>query len=262
MGSVCPVATLDDLALALSLADRADQITLDFFRRTDLHTLTKADLSPVTEADQETERALRDLIARQRPDDGIVGEEYGGSDSSGRRWIIDPIDGTKNYVRGVPIWATLIGLADRGSVIVGVVSAPALGRRWWAAQGSGSWTQGPEDAEPRANRVSSVSLLESASLSFSDGTDWPDGNLMRLMDSMWRSRAYGDFWSHMLVAEGAVDVAAEPVLNIWDVAALVPIIEEAGGRITAFDGTDVLTGTGAVTTNALLHDAALRVIHG
>ena len=261
MGSVCPVATLDDLALALSLADRADEITREFFRRTDLHTQTKADLSPVTEADQSTERALRDLIARQRPEDGIVGEEYGVSDGGGRRWIIDPIDGTKNYVRGVPVWATLIGLADGDSVIVGVVSAPALGRRWWAAQGSGSWTQGPEDAEPRANRVSSVSLLESASLSFSDGTDWPEGALVRLMDSVGRSRAYGDFWSHMLVAEGVVDVAAEPVLNIWDVAALVPIIHEAGGRITAFDGGDLLTGAGAVTTNALLHDAVVRVIH-
>ncbi len=262
MGTVCGVATPADLELALSLADTADRITLEYFRRTDLRIETKPDFTPVTEADQATERALRDEIARHRPEDSVVGEEYGGSDGRGRRWIIDPIDGTRNYLRGVPVWATLIGLAEGDTVTVGVVSAPALGRRWWAARGHGSWTQGPEDSAPRRNAVSTVGQLAEASFSFSDGVDWPEGGLARLMDSAWRSRAYGDFWSHMMVAEGVVDIAAEPVLSIWDVAALVPVIEEAGGRITDFDGGDLLTGVGSVTSNGLVHEAALRAIHG
>lgn len=257
-----PVTTPDDLALALDMADRADEVTLWHFRQPDLAVESKADFTPVTEADRATEELLRQILADQRPDDAIVGEEYGGNEGSGRRWIIDPIDGTKNYLRGVPVWATLIALADGDSIVVGVVSAPALGRRWWAASGNGSWTQGPEDASPRRNSVSEVDALADASFTFSDGVDWPQGGLARVMDATWRSRAYGDFWSHMMVAEGVADVAAEPVLNIWDVAALVPVIEEAGGQITAFDGSPLISGTGAVTTNGVLHAEALRAIHG
>lgn len=260
--SVDPVTTPADLALALELADAADEVTLRYFRQPDLQVESKPDTTPVTEGDRATEQLLRSLLAERRPDDAIVGEEYGGSEVTGRRWIIDPIDGTKNYLRGVPVWATLIALVDGDEVVVGVVSAPALGRRWWAGRGEGSWTRGPEDSHPRRNRVSSIDQLADASFSFSDQVDWPTGGLSRTMAATWRSRAYGDFWSHMMVAEGVVDIAAEPVLSIWDVAALVPVVQEAGGQMTAFDGTDLLTGMGALTTNGVLHEAALRTIHG
>ena len=261
LGSVWHVTTPDDLALALELADRADEVTLSFYRRPDLQVEAKADSTPVTEADRAVEELMRSILAERRPEDAIVGEEFGGEESIGRRWIIDPIDGTKNYLRSVPVWATLIALADGDEVTVGVVSAPALGRRWWAARGMGSWTQGIEDEEPRRNAVSRVDALPEASFSFSDGVAWPDGGLARVMDTTWRSRAYGDFWSHMMVAEGVVEIAAEPELSIWDIAALVPVIEEAGGRITAFDGRALHEGIGAVTTNGVLHDAVLRTIH-
>ena len=252
MGSVCPVATLDDLALALSLADRADEITREFFRRTDLHTQTKADLSPVTEADQSTERALRDLIARQRPEDGIVGEEYGVSDGGGRRWIIDPIDGTKNYVRGVPVWATLIGLADGDSVIVGVVSAPALGRRWWAARGLGAFADG------HRCRVSAVDDLAAAQVCVTYTQGWDElGKMPALMDlqrQAYRSRGFGDFWQHMLVAEGAVDLAVDAVgLMPYDLAAVMVVVEEAGGTFTDRHGARTFESDTAISSNGLLH---------
>ena len=250
----------DDLALALHLADMADALTLSSFRRTGLVVETKPDLTPVTEADRGVERLLRGELAARRPDDVVLGEEYGGSATSGRRWILDPIDGTKNFVRGVPVWATLIALADDDEVVVGVVSAPALGRRWWASRGSGAWTRGPEDSADRRCRVSAVAQLDDASFSFSDSVGWPAGSLDRVTGAVWRSRGYGDFWSHMLVAEGQVDIAAEPVLDVWDVAALVPVVEEAGGRITAFDGSHILTGGGGISSNAVLHDTLRQVI--
>ena len=250
----------DDLRLALRLADTADTLTLAAFRREDLVVDTKPDLTPVTEADTSVERALRDLIAQERPDDAVVGEEFGGRDTTGRRWILDPIDGTKNFVRGVPVWATLIALAVDDDAVVGVVSAPALGRRWWASRGAGAWTRGPEDTADRRCRVSGVRDLADASFSFSDHVGWPSGALARFTAATWRSRGYGDFWSHMLVAEGHVDIAAEPELDVWDVGALVAIVEEAGGTITAFDGGPILTGGGGLTTNSLLHEAASALI--
>ena len=253
---------LDDLALALNLADMADGVTLPAFRREGLVVETKPDLTPVTEADRGAEAALRRALADARPGDAVVGEEMGGELGTGRQWILDPIDGTKNFVRGVPVWASLIALVVDGRVEVGVVSAPALGRRWWAARGQGAWTRGPEDSSNRRLRASAVGTLADASFSFSDGVGWPAGALGSLMDSVWRSRAYGDFWSHMLVAEGSVDIAMEPELSVWDVAALVPVIEEAGGRITAIDGGDILRGPGALTTNGVLHDATLAIIRG
>lgn len=249
-----------DLALALRLADAADALTLAAFRRTDLIVDTKPDLTPVTEADRGVERRLREILAAERPADDLLGEEEGGRDPSarpaGRAWVIDPIDGTKNFVRGVPVWATLIAVVDSGVVTVGVASAPALGRRWWAARGSGAWTTGPEDAQPRRLAVSAIDRLADASFSYSDPVGWPAGSLARVSAAAWRVRAYGDFWSHLLVAEGAVDVAAEPELSIWDVAALIPIVIEAGGRVTAFTGADPLVAPheGALTTNARLHD--------
>ena len=250
----------DDLHLALRLADAADALTLRSFRRHDLAIETKPDFTPVSEADIDVERQLRALLGVERPLDSIVGEEFGGGASTGRRWILDPIDGTKNFVRGVPVWATLIALAVDDSCVVGVVSAPALGRRWWGAHGLGAYTRGPEDSVDRALHVSAIRNIADASLSVSDPVGWPVGALQRLQDAVWHSRAYGDFWSHLLVAEGAVDIAAEPALSLWDMAALVAIVEEAGGRITTFDGADVLGGTGALTTNALLHDAAMMLV--
>jgi histidinol-phosphatase len=253
-------ASADDLALAITLADAADALTMAGYRSSDLVVHTKPDLTPVTEVDQAVERALRDMLAVQRPRDAVIGEEYGDDSTAGRRWVIDPIDGTKNYVRGVPVWATLIALIeDTGEITVGVVSAPALQRRWWAATGHGAFTQGPEDTEPRRIAVSEVRDLADASVSVSDPIGWPDGSLDRLHQATWRLRAYGDFWSHLLVAEGAVDIAAEPELNLWDVAALVPIVVEAGGRITSFHGQPTLDS--AITTNGHLHDAVIDLLH-
>lgn len=248
-----------DLALALQLADEADAITLAHAMRTDLRVETKPDLTPVTEADQATELALRERIASARPDDAIVGEEYGGAAATGRRWILDPIDGTKNYVRRVPVWATLIALADDEAIQVGVVSAPALGRRWWAARGNGAWTTGPESPQARRIRASSVAQLADASFSFSDPANWDRDTLDRLIERTWRTRAYGDFWSHMLVAEGAVDIAAEVGLEFYDFAALVPIVEEAGG---SFMAVETAGGEMSLTTNGVLLSAVLAVIEG
>lgn len=253
-----------DLALALTLADHADVLSLASFRSTDLVVDTKPDLTPVTEADRGVERALRELLAAERPGDGILGEEYGTAGSAVRRWILDPIDGTKNYVRGVPVWATLIALLSEGDVVVGVVSAPALGRRWWAARGLGAYTTDPTSSEPRRLRVSAVSTLADASFSYSDGVGWAErgaaDGLAALLAGTWRQRAYGDFWSHMLVAEGAVDVAAEPQLESYDMAALIPIVEEAGGRLTAYDGGSALGGGCALSSNGILHDDLVRLL--
>ena len=229
----------DDLALALQLADAADAISLPRFRAADLQVTAKPDLTPVSDADLAVERAIRAVLAGERPDDAIIGEEFGESDpfaasTSDRRWVVDPIDGTKNYVRGVPVWATLIALFDGDDAVVGVVSAPALARRWWAASGSGAFSQFAQE-QPRRCRVSAVAELSDASLSYSEPAEWRvagrESGFAALCESCWRTRAYGDFYSYMLVAEGAVDVAAEPELSLWDVAALVPIVTEAGGTI-------------------------------
>lgn len=250
---------LRDLALAHELADSADEISMARYRAADLVVDTKPDLTPVTEADRAVETELRARLAHARPQDVVLGEEFGGQpDPTGRQWVIDPIDGTKNYVRGVPVWATLIALVVDGSAVLGVASAPALGRRWWAARGHGSHTRGPEGE--RTLRVSAVESLTDASFSFSDHVGWSPGALDTLQNAAWRTRGYGDFWSHLLVAEGAVDVAAEPELNMWDIAALIPIIEEAGGTVTSYDGSPALLAGSAVTTNGRLHPQALAAL--
>jgi histidinol-phosphatase len=243
------------------MADEADAITMSYSMRQDLRIETKPDMTPVTEADQATERLLRDIINAERPDDAVVGEEYGGDAVSGRRWILDPIDGTKNYVRRVPVWATLIALADDDGIAVGVVSAPALGRRWWAARTHGAWTAGPESPEPRRIQVSSVGSLADASFSYSDPDEWDRRAFDALIARTWRTRGYGDFWSHMLVAEGAVDIAAEVGLGVWDAAALIPIVVEAGGR---YDDVEAGAPGGAVSlsTNGLLHDQVITLLRG
>ena len=262
-----------DLDLAHRMADAADAITMARFLSMDLVVETKPDLTPVSDADRDVEQALRDIVSVEHPDDAVIGEEYGQTGDAHRRWIIDPIDGTKNFVRGVPVWATLVALAEgdpavEGNVVVGVVSAPALGRRWWAARGAGAWTgpcgidsaaaiSGIHDTTRRLS-VSSVTSLGDASLSFSGVGGWAErGRLTQFLElsaCVWRTRAYGDFWSHMLVAEGAVDISAEPEVSLWDLAALAVIVEEAGGRFTDLDGVRGPAGGSALATNAHLHD--------
>ncbi len=255
----------DDLRLAHVLADQADATTMDRFRALDLRVQTKPDLTPVTDADRSAEEQIRAQLGRTRPRDAIVGEELGASGHGPRRWVLDPIDGTKNFVRGVPVWATLIALMDGDEVVVGVVSAPALGRRWWAAAGTGAWT-GRALSSATACRVSDVRRLADASLSYSSLTGWEElGRLpefLELTRACWRTRAYGDFWSYMLVAEGAVDIACEPALALYDMAALVPIVTEAGGRFTSLGGVDGPRGGNAVCTNGHLHEAVLEALGG
>lgn len=251
-----------DLTVALELADLADEMSMSRYGQADLQVTTKPDMTPVSDADRSVEQLLRERLARIRPDDALLGEEYGGAMGAGRAWVIDPIDGTKNFVRRVPVWATLIALTVDGAAQVGVVSAPALGRRWWAAAGEGSWRT-ENGSAPIRNRVSAVADLADASLSYSDDDGWDRTSFLGLIDAVWRSRGYGDFWSHVMVAEGCVDIAAEPALNLWDMAALVPVVIEAGGSMTTWSGEPALAGTSAVTTNGLLHDTVLaRLSHG
>ena len=251
---------VDDLRLAHVLADAADSITTTRFRAADLQISSKPDRTPVTDADTAVEDAVRSMLSRTRPRDAIRGEEREDSGWGPRRWVIDPIDGTANYLRGVPVWATLIALMVGDEVVVGVVSAPALGRRWWASRGGGAFT-GRSLLQATPCRVSAVSQIEDASLSYSSIGGWVNSGrgqqFVDLLRDCWRTRAYGDFWSYMLLAEGAVDLAAEPDLALHDMAAPSIVVTEAGGRFTSLDGVDGPVGPGAVATNGLLHDAVL-----
>ncbi|HEX8976577.1 MAG TPA: histidinol-phosphatase [Solirubrobacteraceae bacterium] len=255
-----------DLALAHELADAADAITMDRFRADDLAVETKPDLTPVSEADKAVERELRRHLAAVRPADAVVGEEYGaGADGqAARRWIVDPIDGTKSYVRGVPVWATLLALEEQGELNLGLVSAPALGRRWWAVRGQGAFAR--ENGSERRLHVSRVRELRDAQLCFSDFDGWQaDGRLqalLRLSARCWRTRGYGDFWQHMLVAEGAAEIAVDPGVSLWDLAAILVVVREAGGRMTDLDGVERADGGDGVSTNGLLHDTVLSALRG
>lgn len=253
----------DDLRLALVIADMVDSHTMSRFQAVDLAVETKPDLTPVSDADRAAEEIIRGQLKRSRPRDAVVGEEFAPTGHSARRWVVDPIDGTKNFVRGVPVWATLIGLMIENEVVLGVVSAPALGRKWWAASGTGAWT-GRSLASARRIRVSGVHEVEDASLSYSSYEAWEDlgrGEPFRsLTRRVWRSRAFGDFWSYMLVAEGAVDIATEPQLALYDMAALVPVVTEAGGRFSSLDGVDGCSGGNALATNGLLHEDVLTAL--
>jgi len=256
----------DDLALALRLADVADAITLDRFRAADLRVTQKPDRTPVTDADTATEDALRAVIDSERPGDAVLGEERGGDlPDSGRGWVLDPIDGTKNYSRGVPAWATLIGLTVHGRAVVGIASAPALGRRWWGAHGLGAWTS-ENGGPPRRITVSGVADLADAYLSTTDFRTFSEnGDLPRwlaLADACWETRAFGDFWQYCLVAEGVIDVAVDRAAGVWDLAALVPILDEAGGRLTDLDGVATHDGGNALASNGHVHGAALEVLRG
>jgi len=252
----------DDVELALQLADEADALTMQRFGAADLRVETKPDMTPATDADLDTERLLRAGLAERWPDDSVFGEEFGGTtEFRGRQWVLDPIDGTKNFVRGVPVWSTLIALLVDGVPVVGVVSAPALGRRWWAGQGKGAFTAFAGVTRPIS--VSGVGDLGSASLSFSDlTTGWESARskFLGLTDAVWRVRGYGDFWSYCLVAEGAIDVAVEPEVKLWDLAPLDILVREAGGRFTNLAAEPGPHGGSAVATNGLLHDAVLAAL--
>jgi histidinol-phosphatase len=264
------VTAADDLQLALELADIADAITMARFRAADLVVETKPDMTPVSEADQAAEQALRERLAELRPDDAIVGEEYGADEAVGvrRRWIVDPIDGTKGYVRGMPVWATLLALEQDGELVLGLASAPALGRRWWAASGSGAFTTGAAGAgqTPVPIRVSGVRALQDAQLSFGGWEDWSKlglrDPLIELCDAVWRSRGFGDFWQYMLVAEGLAEIATDPGVSLWDLAAPLVIVREAGGQFTDFTGAVTAAGGSALATNGHLHEAARAFFAG
>ncbi|MDR6198100.1 histidinol-phosphatase [Microbacterium sp. SORGH_AS428] len=249
----------DDLALALRMADAADAVAMSRFDAADLSIEVKPDASYVTEADIATEKAIRAILSAERPDDAVLGEEFGSAGDSARQWIIDPIDGTHNYLKGIPIWATLIALAVDGVPRVGVVSQPSIGRRWWAAQGEGAWTNG--GAQPRRLAVSTVDSLDRSSVSFQSIAQWDDAGhldgLIRLSRTVWRDRGYGDAWPYMLLAEGRLEMVAEFDVKEYDIAALGPIITEAGGRMTAFDGTDSLSTRSVLATNGALHQSFL-----
>ncbi|MDK8243506.1 histidinol-phosphatase [Corynebacterium sp. UMB10321] len=254
----------DDLALALELADAADAITLDRFEASDLKVKSKPDMTPVSDADVAVEEVLRERLAEARPGDSIVGEEFGGETVfEGRQWVIDPIDGTKNFVRGVPVWATLISLLVDGQPVLGVVSAPALARRWYAAKGSGAWRTFNKGSLKRLE-VSHVGELADASLAMSSLEGWKarglQENFIALTERTWRLRGYGDFFGYCLVAEGAVDIAAEPEVSVWDLAALSVLVTEAGGTFSSLNGEPGPHGGDAIATNGLLHDAARKVI--
>ncbi|MCJ1704589.1 inositol monophosphatase family protein [Rathayibacter sp. VKM Ac-2926] len=273
----------DDLRLALRLADAADAISRERFLALDLVVDTKPDSTPVSDADRAVEEAIRAVLAAERPDDAILGEEFGTSGEASRQWILDPIDGTAHFVRGVPIWATLIALAIDGVPVVGVVSAPALGKRWWASRGAGAWVDesraplgsldlpdglrgvlvAPAAEEPRRLQVSGVASLADATFSYNSIQQW-DGagrleQLLELARTVWRDRAYGDAWPYMLVAEGLIDGAGEFDVKPYDLAALIPIVQEAGGRFTSADGEDGPWNGSAVATNGLLHDEVLAI---
>lgn len=257
----------DDLRLAHVLADAADAATMARFKALDLKVETKPDLTPVTEADKAAEELIRGQLQRARPRDAILGEEYGVEGTGPRRWVIDPIDGTKNYVRGVPVWATLISLMEAGEggfqPVVGLVSAPALARRWWAAKGAGAFTGRSLTSASRL-RVSNVSRIKDSSFAYSSLTGWDERNrldgFLSLSRDCWRTRGYGDFWPYMMVAEGSVDICAEPELSLWDMAANAVIVEEAGGRFTGLNGVPGPHNGDAAASNGLLHDELLSYL--
>jgi histidinol-phosphatase len=238
------------------MADAADAISQMHFRAIDLVVETKPDLTPVTIADRLVEDELRNMVPST---DGVVGEESGVSGPAGarRRWIIDPIDGTKNFVRGIPVWATLIALEEEGEITVGVASAPALGRRWWAAHDEGAFANG------QPIHVSGVAALDDAQLSYSSLSGWNDlAPFLDLARRCWRTRAFGDFWSHLLVAEGSAEIGLDPEVSLWDLAALQVIVEEAGGRFTDLSGRPTPAGGSAVSTNGILHEEVLKILNG
>jgi len=253
----------EDLAFALELADIADAISLPRFQAADLHVDTKPDKTFVTDADTAVEAAIRAHIEQHRPTDGFLGEESGTTEQGSRQWILDPIDGTSNFLRGVPNWATLIALAVDGVPVIGVVSAPAFGKRWWAATGQAAWLS-VQGGEPHRLQVSGVSTLADASLSFQSIRQWDEAGyrdaLISLTRSIWRDRAYGDMWSYMLLAEGQLDIVAEFDVKPYDLAALVPIVTEAGGTFTDISGAASIWNGSVIATNSALHSSVVEFV--
>jgi histidinol-phosphatase len=254
---------LTDQDLALELAEAADEISLARFLALDLRVESKPDSSPVTDADRSVEERIRRILARHRPDDAIIGEEFANHGDSSRTWIIDPIDGTANYLRGIPIWASLIALRVDGEITTSVVSAPALGRRWWAHRGSGAFTK-DIDGTIRALRTSRVNDLASSSISYNSLQLWDQSGklnqLLSLSREVWRTRAFGDFLSYMYLAEGSLEMVSEHDLKLYDIAALVPIVEEAGGTFTALDGPLSEESSSVLATNSVLHETFLKAL--
>ena len=247
-----------DLDLAQHLADAADRITMRHFRSVDLRVEDKPDHTPVSNADRETEERLRGMLATERPADAVVGEEFGSDGEANRRWILDPVDATKNYIRGIPVFATLIALEQDGDITVGVVSAPALGARWWASRGDGAFSG------DRRLQVSGIATLREAQLCHAGFEEWSEGGspnaLADLAGRCARTRGFGDFWQHMLVAQGSAEMAVDPVVSLWDVAAVKVIVEESGGTFTDLSGAPGPDGGSALSSNGLLHAEALKYI--
>jgi histidinol-phosphatase len=243
---------VSDLDFAHALADTADAITSARFRARDLRVDTKPDLTPVSEADRAAEEAIRAQIAASGRGEGVLGEEF-GDDGADVRWIVDPIDGTTNYVRGVPVWATLLALQREGETVLSLVSAPALGRRWWAIRGEGAYAAGERC------HVSAVSALDDAAVSTTSARSMP-GGWMSIVQRAWSNRGLGDFWQHCLVAEGSLDVACDPVMQLWDYAPVQLLVEEAGGRCTTFGGGEPAIGESFVATNGVLHEDVVALL--
>lgn len=259
-----------DLRLARQLADLADEVSMQYFNSRDLGVYLKEDRTHVTDGDRAVERVIREKLAEARPSDSIYGEEFGRQGTSRRQWVIDPIDGTANFMRGVPIWATLIALVVDGTPEVGVVSAPALNRRWWGATGHGAYLDDDlsdsDTATDRRIQVSGVESLADAQINYGSMKYWMDEGrldpIIELNAQAFRSRTIGDFWPYMLVAEGSFDVSCEVGLQPYDMAALVPIVEEAGGRFTSVEGEPGCWGGSAVATNGVVHDEVLGILRG
>jgi histidinol-phosphatase len=263
---VTPFTLQDDLALARVAVANADLVSLARFRAQDLVVTTKPDRTPVTDADQAVERVIRATLSASRPEDDVFGEEMGTDSNTigarpGRQWIIDPIDGTAGFLRGLPVWGTLVALAIDGVPVVGAISAPALGKRWFGATGLGSWSTTSGSREEVPLQVSEVGAVADATVSYNSIGQWvADGrqeSLLALAGSAWRTRALGDFWPYMLVAEGSLDMAGEPDLQPYDMAAIQPIVEGAGGRFSSLDGENSVWTGSALATNGLIHDEVL-----
>lgn len=253
----------DDLKLAVQLADTADMISTSRFFARDLTVSHKPDRTPVTDVDVAVEDAIRTVLSAERPDDAVFGEERGGDAAgTGRVWILDPIDGTKNFLRGLPAWATLVALVQDGSPTLGMISAPLLGRRWWASSGGGAWLH--DGWGVRRLSVSGVSHLRDAYLSTTDLGSWTEyrsrERYLALADACWEARGIGDFWHHCLVAEGSVDVAVECAAQSWDLAAAQVLVTEAGGRFTDLNGEARHDKGSAISSNGLIHDEALALL--
>jgi histidinol-phosphatase len=241
-----------DLRFAHELADVADAITTARFRAVDLHVDSKSDLTPVSDADRDAEQAIRDHVASSGRGEGVLGEEF-GDDGGDAKWIVDPIDGTISYVRGSPVWATLLALEREGEVVAGLVSAPELGRRWWAARGEGAFADG------RRCSVSEIARLEDAVVSTTSQRGMPAG-WAEIVERSSSNRGYGDFWQYCLVAEGVVDIACDRIVRVWDYAGVQLIVKEAGGACSTFTGNPPSNGDTFVATNGVLHAEALRLL--